>query len=113
MITRAFSIYDSKAQCFNVPFFQPTVPSAVRMFSDLANDPQSMVFKHPGDFVLYEIGEYDDSVGKLVNMAEHRHLGVATQYKEVAVPVRNGGVIDPRVQMDEVKDITKIITGDK
>lgn len=82
MIMKVFSVYDSKAQMFNVPYFANTTPQAIRSFSDLANDPQTLVCKHPGDFVLYEIGEYDDSNAKMVNYSEHHHLGVASQYKQ-------------------------------
>lgn len=80
MITKAFSIYDSKALVFNPPFFALTVPAALRMFSDLANDKQSTVYKHPGDYVLYGIGEYDDSNGSLIAYKQHTHLGIASQH---------------------------------
>lgn len=86
MITKVFSVYDSKAHVFNLPFYQPTTPAAIRMFSDLCNDAQSMVFRHPGDYVLYEIGEYDDSIGKFTSYSEHHHLGVGSQYKMMSAP---------------------------
>lgn len=83
MITKAFSIYDSKAMVFNVPFFQVTTPAAMRSFSDLVNDPKSNVYRHPGDYVLYEIGEFDDEKGAMIKYSEHKHLGIASQFKEV------------------------------
>lgn len=86
MKTKVFSIYDSKAQMFNLPFFMVTTPAALRSFSDLVNDPQTMINKHPGDFVLYEIGEYDDSTAKMENYKEHHHLGIASQFKEDKKP---------------------------
>lgn len=81
MITKVFSVFDSKACMFNTPFFVVNRPAAIRNFSDLANDPQSFIFKHAGDFVLYEIGEYDDDKGLLIPHAQHVHLGVASQFK--------------------------------
>ena len=57
MILKVFSVYDSKSAMFNTPYFSTTTPAAIRSFSDLANDPNTMVCKHPGDYVLYEIGD--------------------------------------------------------
>lgn len=86
MITKVFSVYDSKAQMFHMPWFAPTTPAGIRSFSDLVNDSQSNVFRHPSDYILYEIGTYDDSNGTVANYPEHKHLGVASQYKEMAGP---------------------------
>jgi len=82
MKMKVMSVYDSKALVFNNPFFAVTTPAGVRSFADLANDPQTMVAKHPGDYVLYELGEYDDSTGQFVNYDAAKHLGVATAYRE-------------------------------
>lgn len=74
------SVYDSKTMVFNTPFFQLTTPAALRSFGDLANDPQSTVFRHPGDYVLYELGEFDDATGEVSMYAQHKHLGIGSQF---------------------------------
>lgn len=102
MITKVFSIFDSKAQMFNVPFFMPTTPAAIRSFTDLVNDPQTLVCKHPADFVLYELGEFDDSVGKMTNYSEHHHLGVASQYKASGMPTNGAGQIMSLAELDKI-----------
>lgn len=80
MITKAFSIYDSKALHFGVPFFMSSVGGAVRAFSDLCNDPQTMISRHPGDYVLYELGSFDDAVGKMVSLSPHMFLGMGSEF---------------------------------
>lgn len=67
MITKAFSIYDSKTKAFNAPFFQASTGGAVRMFDRLINDrkTESMLAKYPADFSLFEVGKFDDSTGRL------------------------------------------------
>lgn len=61
----AFSIYDSKAECFSPPFFRPAPGQAIRDFTDLANDPNTTIGKHPSDYGLYRIGEFDDGNGSI------------------------------------------------
>lgn len=83
MILKAFSVYDSKALCYGVPFFMSSTGAAVRAFSDLVNDSQSTVYRHPGDFVLYQIGLFDDSVGKLEVVSPQLQLGIGLDFKVV------------------------------
>lgn len=90
MTLRVFSVYDTKAMCFGVPFFMGTIGAAVRAFGDLSGDAQSTVAKHPSDYILYQIGEFDDSKGGLVCVAPPRNLGCASDF------------IDP-VKCDKVK----------
>lgn len=40
---------------------------ALRVFSDLLNDPNSQHHKHPDDYDLYVIGTFDDQTGLLMN----------------------------------------------
>ncbi|AXH74205.1 MAG: nonstructural protein [Microviridae sp.] len=58
-----FSIYDSKAEAFTAPFFQPTPAMGIRTFGELCRDPGSPFSKHPRDFELFKVGEFDDSTG--------------------------------------------------
>ena len=65
MIMEAYSVFDEKAGTFGNPFFQSNELVAKRMFVDLANDPQSMVHRHPSDFKLYRIGKFDTEKGSM------------------------------------------------
>lgn len=74
MITNAYTIFDTKALVFNVPFFSATDGAATRMCADLAGDPNTMVGRHPSDYVLYCIGSYDDAKGELLPLDIRRHV---------------------------------------
>lgn len=100
MITKVFSVYDSKAKAYGVPFFMPSSGVAVRAFSDLSNDPQSMVFRHANDFVLYEIGSFDDNSGRLTFIVPHIQLGIGADFVEKK-PVIFRPAADPVVKAVE------------
>lgn len=61
MITKIYSIKDIKAEVFDRPFYLQNRAIAIRSFTDEANNPQSLINKHPEDYDLYEIGHYDDT----------------------------------------------------
>lgn len=82
MMTKVFSIYDSKGQIFGNPFNMPTTGMAVRAFNDLVNDKNTTVNRHPSDFVLYQIAEFDDQTGEYKNVNPHSMLGTASDYKK-------------------------------
>lgn len=60
------SIFDLKLAAFGRPAFVPSVGAAIRGFADEVsrNDEHNLMFKHPSDFVLYELGLWDDEFGK-------------------------------------------------
>jgi len=61
----AFSVYDAKAEAYLRPFFAESKGLAVRSFADAVNDPQSGMFKHPADYTLFLVGEFDQRSGEL------------------------------------------------
>lgn len=79
MILKVFSIFDSKLQVFNTPFFSRSAADASRSFSDLVRDSRSTVAQHPDDFFLYEIGEYSDESGELV-ASTPKQIAAATAF---------------------------------
>ena len=65
MIHKMFAIYDSKAETYLLPYYFQYEGQATRMFSDWVNDPNHPFGKHPDDYTLYSIGEYDDNTGTI------------------------------------------------
>jgi hypothetical protein len=61
---KCFSIKDIKSEGFNTPFFQATYGLAERSFKDACQDVNSSLNKHPDDFSLYYIGEFNMQTGK-------------------------------------------------
>lgn len=80
---KIFSVYDLKGEAFGMPLFFAAKGQAVRAFDDQCNDPSSTIAKHPGDYTLMEIGEYDDSNGLLVPLTEPASLGTGVDFKKV------------------------------
>lgn len=89
-----FSIFDVKADTYSPPFWKPTVGLAIRDFADLANNPDTVVGRHPGDFKLVQVGEFDDQVGGLVPSGQLVSLGFASDHvlKTEVVPLKGKAV---------------------
>lgn len=76
----AFSVYDEKAGVFGVPFCMAHRGLAIRAFSDLVADVNTTVHKHPSDFKLYTIGEFDDNSGALISLSQPEFLQNASDF---------------------------------
>lgn len=83
---RIFTIYDCKGGMFNVPFFQRTKAMAIRLFSDLVNDPKHPIGEHPEDYTLFCLGCYDDCSGTITLMDIKENLGVGIEYVKQQKP---------------------------
>lgn len=77
---KVFSVYDSKADAYLQPFFVVNRAVAIRSFSSAAVDPASNFFRHPADFQLVELGEWDPSLGALVPSEKKVFLGSALEF---------------------------------
>jgi len=69
MILFVVSVKDRAADVFNRPFFVPHRNVAIRDFTDEVNRAagDNQLNKHPDDFDLYLLGEFDDTRGVFVN----------------------------------------------
>lgn len=79
-----FSVLDSKVGLFAQPFFMRSKGEALRAWVDNVNDKESPMSRHPGDFALMELGEYDEETGQFTNLQAPVNLGLATQYLKPA-----------------------------
>lgn len=102
MMLNAYTIYDRKALQYHAPFFAVADGAAVRNLQDLANDPNTTIGRHPGDFVLYRCGGYDDASGQLLPVSALQHIadalalvkqqpGLFDHVPKDAAPALNGG----------------------
>jgi len=74
-----FTIYDEKADVFMPPFFVPAVGLATRAFSDCINSDSHAFGKHPSDYTLFQIGEFDDAVAEITNHTK-KSLGNGVEF---------------------------------
>lgn len=73
MKNSAYTIFDTKSLVYSNPFYAPTHGAAIRIVQDAARDPNSQLSRHPADFVVYCVGQYDDSNGifQVIDPKEH------------------------------------------
>jgi len=74
MLLKAYTIYDVKALVYHPPFFKPQDGAALRDFSDLCNDTNTTVGRHPADYILYRLGNYSDTNGTFESELPMRHV---------------------------------------
>lgn len=80
METKVFCVYDSKIAAYQKPFHMRTTGEGLRAFIDACRLPDCMFSKHPGDFTLFHIANYDENSGKFENLVAPVSLGTAIEY---------------------------------
>lgn len=80
MILKVYSVFDRAVGDYGRPFFEISRGSALRAFSDIAKDETSAIGKHPQDFTLFELGDYDTSNGTFSLLATPYSCGVAVEF---------------------------------
>jgi hypothetical protein len=82
MKLNVYSIFDSAAKAYTNPFFMHNDGLAIRAFSDNVNSEQeNNIAKHPDQFTLFRIGEFDDASGEIKTDIV-KSLGTGLQYQE-------------------------------
>jgi len=67
MKSLVFAVKDAALDSFDRPFTMPTTAIACRMFYDEISNPETQWSKHPDDYGLYVVGEFDHDTGFLDN----------------------------------------------
>lgn len=62
---RVYSIHDSKGAVYSRPFYEHTDATAERVFADACVDEETPIGRHPSDYTLNYVGEWDEFIGKL------------------------------------------------
>lgn len=65
MLLKVASIHDVKAEAWLTPMFFQSNGQAVRSFGDAVRDKNSEFGRHPEDYHLYVIGDFDPQTGTL------------------------------------------------
>lgn len=62
---QVFTVRDAAAGAFAQPMFFPTVAMAARTFTDEVNRPDESnnLYRHPGDYELYHVAQWDEEAG--------------------------------------------------
>jgi len=60
-----FAIFDVKTGAYMLPFFQVTRGQAMRSLADSMGDKDNPVGRHPEDYRLFQLAEFDDESGEI------------------------------------------------
>lgn len=84
MIYKLYSVRDNAVGAYLPPMLMRSRGEATRAVTEALRDPQHQFSKHSQDFVLFELGEWDDNSGAYCLHDAPFSLGVLVEFKEVA-----------------------------
>lgn len=70
----AYTLHDVKALQYHPPFFTLNDALAKRMLSEIVQDTNTTIGRHPSDYKLYKIGMYDDQTGIFDRLSIMEHV---------------------------------------
>lgn len=70
MLMRIVTIYDVKAEAHTQPMFFQSLAQAERSFRDICNDKDHSIGKHPEDYIMYWVADWDECAGSIVSLKE-------------------------------------------
>lgn len=85
-----FAVLDAKVGFFGNPFCEHKEESALRAFADAVNDgsnPNNQWHRHPEDFALYKIADYDSETATITSLKSLKCLASASALKKEPVPM--------------------------
>lgn len=77
---KVYAIFDAAAKAYGPPMVFHTTGLALREFETICRDPQSQLHKSPGDFSMWEIGQYDTDDATLFETQRTKAVCQATEY---------------------------------
>lgn len=80
---KIFGVKDTMAEAYMNPFYARSTGEAIRSFADETNKPDSPFNRHPNDYNLFELGEFDQVTGEMKILAAPHSHGTAQTYKSV------------------------------
>lgn len=103
MKMQMFAVLDTKTGTFGYPACDIREESAIRQFSDAVNDGSrgdNAWNRHPEDFALYHIAEYETTTGEITPVSKMRCIVTASALKSLRMSQQEldlNGVQKPEV----------------
>lgn len=110
MIQKMFAVRDSKANAYLQPFFSSASGSALRALGDAVADVKSPFHAHPEDYILYELGTFDDNTGEIAPLIPIKILANASDFV-FDVPMKKA--INGQETLGEIVYQDKFVDGKK
>lgn len=82
MVVQLFSVKDARAGLFGPPLIGINIPMMTRRIIDVMRESQHPWSLHPGDYVLFQLGEFDDLTGAITLLDAPLSIVVLDQLKE-------------------------------
>lgn len=76
-----YTIKDQKAGIYHKPFFCINDQIALRAVSEVLADPTTEPARYPEDFVLFNVGTFDDSTGEIIQ----KEVSVMTRLSDMEI----------------------------
>lgn len=80
MIHKIFTIHDTKAVAYLPPFLMHQAGMAIRTFKDCIQSDDHQFGKNPEDYILFEIGHFDDTNAEIINHTVPINHGSGLQF---------------------------------
>jgi len=80
MKLNVYSIRDIKAEIYGNPFYMSQDGQALRAFGDLVGDEKTSISKHPEDYQLFKLAEYDDVSGKHIALDAPKYMSQGSDW---------------------------------
>lgn len=80
---RVYTLFDSKTEAYIPPFYAKAKGDAIRQITQVVNDKNSKqdFAKYPEDFTLFEIGVFDDSIGRFTPHEANESMACLVSFK--------------------------------
>lgn len=82
MELQIFSVFDSKAEAFIMPFFSQTIAVACRSFGQACNDEKENFHRYAADYTLFHVGTFEQDTGLITAQKTPINLGLASTFIE-------------------------------
>lgn len=82
MKLKIFSVRDTRLGIYMQPIFMQHVGQVVRSWEEMVNDPKTTLCKHPSDYSLYELGEFDEDAGTFAALPVHKLIATAKEFRK-------------------------------
>ena len=84
MLFKVYSVYDQCANAYLQPMFFLTRGQAIRALTEAVNSSDHNFHKYSDQYVLFELGEFDDSNACYSAHSAPVSLGVCSEFRSVS-----------------------------
>lgn len=88
MVLKMFTIYDSKLKAYMPPLYYRNSGEALRAVTMSLEKSDHPFAKFPGDYTLFEIGQFDDETGAIDQLSTPHSHGVLVELLPQRAPIQ-------------------------